>query len=258
MKDPDDRPGKQPGNININVDIYGIKVDGLRPVPADEPDPESWADVRASVKSSLMKICINTISLINDSLTSARAFIRGVGNLPEAVNRRVSKSHDRAEKAEGKRQEVAETRQLPPPDGDKDLALENLQAYVDKLALEGVPVHMIQLEDGTLLVAALPRERLDEGVQLAKAALPPPDPAQPGLMSIPVETIVRPKAASALVKAGIRTAGDLAQMTRVDLLAVPGVGDRTYTNIVAALNRLGLSHGLGPVPVAGPSEAETT
>lgn len=150
--DPDDRP--------IQVDLYGIRAT-VSPRPDQVADPDSWRAVARRLNHELMSITTNTFVLLSQTLKSAISLVRGVGNLPSAVNDRIARAHDAADFASARSDRTTR--------GPVE-ALAQLQSIVSKLESRGLKVAIVEREE-RLVVAILPEVPEDEVQRLVEGAL---------------------------------------------------------------------------------------
>jgi hypothetical protein len=134
-QDSDPNKSKQ-----IQVDAYGFKAN-VRPVRAPKT-PKGWPKVWEDIKKSLQGIASDVPGLIGDTLKSARSFVRGVGNFPRSLARRVEHAHKKATDEEGKAQQEISWGGTP-----KSLttpkALRAIQTFQKRLAEQGFAARVL-------------------------------------------------------------------------------------------------------------------
>jgi hypothetical protein len=154
-EDSDDAP--------IQVDLYGLRT-SISPRPEQTPDPDSWREVARRLNRELMSITTNSFALLSQTLKSAISLVRGVGNLPSAVNTRITRAHETADLAE-----LANSRPAPSI-RSTTAAREHLQAVVRKLESRGLQVTIVEREQ-RLVITVLPSLPADEIQRIAATAL---------------------------------------------------------------------------------------
>ncbi len=181
-----DRPKK----TGIQVDLYGIKVEGITPRPGKEPAPESWREVARGANLDLMRFCAQTVKLLADIPTAVGAIVRGIGQLPGAISRRVGRAHDKADRAlAGATPEpgaiaVAVAEADSPPTPKEGLA--ELEDSLNELIAQGVQAILTRLPTGQWAVL-LGTEELQPHLKVAAVkavggevlSLAPPAPPLP-------------------------------------------------------------------------------
>jgi len=162
---------EEPEREPIEVDLYGIRVP-LKPKPYREVDPDSWPEVWRRVHASLRGIVTNVVGLINDVLLGARSVVRGIGDLPDAVQHRVRGAHDRADRAERASREIGPL--------DEETLRRRLESFIRLKEVQGYKVHL-ELREGKLIACFLPPmsdAQLAKVVAEAASSLPPGAPLQ--------------------------------------------------------------------------------
>lgn len=142
----------------VQVDAYGIKTSiKAKPRPSSEEPPQTWLEVWGRINLSFMRISCEPFMLVADTLSAARSFVRGFGNLPEYWQRKVQSSHDIAEEREAEAQNLAISDNAHTNvDGKANReAVANVRELIEQFRLRGVPCQIFKKPDGTIVLTIL-------------------------------------------------------------------------------------------------------
>ncbi len=88
-------------DATVQIDHFGIRVKRtFQPNPADDTAPSNWRDVLSRVNRQLMELMLQPLALCCDALKSTRSVVRGIGELPSSVAKRIREGHQKAERLE--------------------------------------------------------------------------------------------------------------------------------------------------------------
>lgn len=177
-----DKPDCPP---TISVDSYGIKTElQLEPGEGGER-PENWKEVRRRCSIHIMRVCVDSVGFIADSMgflrrliNSADQTIKGLSRIPGALAERIGRAHDRADVEEAKRQQQREIRaeqkllvpalttaaaSLPAPkhsgnvlDDPARCAAAKLRDKLEELRAKGIRAEIFRTKEGSIIVLAVP------------------------------------------------------------------------------------------------------
>ena len=146
----------------VAVDLYGIKLSGLRPGDLHEAPPKTWREVRSQLGSHLKRIATGPTRVIAEGLDGIARIFRGTSELPSAVAERIAKAHDKAEAGENANQANHAQPQL-------DDALDKIQKLLERCRAKGLPAKAVIRSDGSfeflLGVDEEERKQLPPGVE---------------------------------------------------------------------------------------------
>jgi len=153
----------------VQVDFHGIKT-RLNPKPPERA-PTDIKEVWQRVWKSLLGISVHVVEFVEDTLISARSYVRGIGEPRDpGVVQQIAESH-----AQAKNQEGAAQRQLESSDQRKlvteEGAIAKLQGVFDKIRARGAVAVLVQLPDGTFVVLAVKPDLEAIAIAAAQASI---------------------------------------------------------------------------------------
>jgi hypothetical protein len=180
----DERPDDD--KIRLELDIYGTKVKtAVTPAGTDEPTPKDWGDVGRQLNQYLMLIVRDLLGFVSDVVTSSRRIIRGLSRMPEAVANRIDEAHEMADAREAWAQEAAVAHDLAS-------AVEKVQNKLAELHARGIPVQLVQRDDGRIVLLLTGPEEQPEAEEIAKTAFEGSPEQQIGLSGPPAGVSLPP------------------------------------------------------------------
>jgi len=133
----------------LQIDYYGIKI-SARPTGSNEPEPETWLDVVHGVNRELKSLTIGIFRLLSGTVRSATNLVRGLGEIPNAISSRVSRSHTAADQLEAQRALQQITGSATPA--------ESIRALLARKQTEGYTVRVASDGDRTVLLFLPPAD----------------------------------------------------------------------------------------------------
>ena len=118
----------------IQLDAYSIKAKvpiKTRPVADEEL---TVLKVLSSIWQSLLQTALHAFALVPDVLKCGRSLVRGIGDLPSAVNQRVRGAQDLAEREEARASEIIDVQVSETARKESALALAELLESYSQLA----------------------------------------------------------------------------------------------------------------------------
>jgi hypothetical protein len=139
---PDAQPPKEPTRGRLLVmDCFEVVFD-TKGVEAP-PQPKDWEDVACRIKSHLMSIAESSVGLLAETISSLRVLVRGIGNIPPAVAKRIERAH---ESTESRAKLGSQVRDEAP-----------LEVQLARIRKNGVEPRLVQHEDGSFVITLLTR-----------------------------------------------------------------------------------------------------
>ena len=150
MSDSDQEANQR--EATVQIDQFGIRVKGaFQPNPADETVPSNWHDVLSRVNRQLMELMLQPLALCCDALKSTRSVVRGIGELPSSVAKRIREGHSKAEQLENNAV-ASPTRNH----------VGNLLRVLNQMEAKGIACSLEKTPDGRLLISVVRPEIRDE------------------------------------------------------------------------------------------------